>query len=658
MATDGENDFIFSGEESSSNSSFDASRNPFNLRNSDDTSASSGPSELVAILQNIRHPSPLEPGADANDDVLKNPLLSYPSSKRITGGPMLAPPRIVLSRSDLKSRYLVLLLACVYFAGTYYSYDIPASLHKQLSERMGGRDNFETYFSLLYTVYSIPNVILPLFGGLFVDRIGTTRCILVFTVSNLIGQCVFVCGVQLRSWSVMIAGRFIYGLGAESIVVASSTLLANWYGDKEVALAFGVSLALGRMGSVLVDIASPIFAGRGSTVMAAAVGILANLTTVVCALFLFPVEKQAEIRCRRNAEAVQNLTASLLSDGDAYNLMEGEEYIMDDEEDDEEEGEQAVRLSDIRYFGALFWLLSASCLIVYGAVLPFNNIASGLLLERNYFMDPDPGCTLMYPTQCTGGTLASSNPSMNSSGSICTNLHVAPVLPSSLNYTFREEGWLQPSYVLETLHHTDVNCDDPFFSQACTADFCSAQKHATVEAGRTMSIPFAVSAGLSPVFGFLVDRIELRALLTVIAPTMLLIVHTTLAFAGRGSSPIFPLVGQGVAYALFAAVIWPSIPLSVGPGSIGTAFGTVTSIQNCGLAIFPIIIAAIYESSGQRFIPHVEMLFIILTIVGIFIGIVLNIVDASTGSKLNGFQSSTDVSEDGILEEEEVQDII
>jgi MFS family permease len=47
-------------------------------------------------------------------------------------------------------------------------------------------------FSLLYTVYSIPNVILPFFGGFFVDKFGARACLLVFTVCILVGQ---VCAV-------------------------------------------------------------------------------------------------------------------------------------------------------------------------------------------------------------------------------------------------------------------------------------------------------------------------------------------------------------------------------------------------------------------------------------------------------------------------------
>ena len=32
--------------------------------------------------------------------------------------------------------------------------------------------NFEYTFDLMYSVYSLPNIVLPLFGGLLVDRVG------------------------------------------------------------------------------------------------------------------------------------------------------------------------------------------------------------------------------------------------------------------------------------------------------------------------------------------------------------------------------------------------------------------------------------------------------------------------------------------------------
>ena len=73
-----------------------------------------------------------------------------------------------------------------------------------------------------------------------------------------------------------------------------------------------------------------------------------------------------------------------------------------------------------------------------------------------------------------------------------------------------------------------------------------------------------------------------------IAPATLVIVHS---FLGRTKvDPVGPLVGQGLAYSAFAAVLWPSVPLVCDQRLIGLGYGVVTSVQNIGLTLFPVII--------------------------------------------------------------------
>jgi hypothetical protein len=55
---------------------------------------------------------------------------------------------------------------------------------------------------------------------------------------------------------------------------------------------------------------------------------------------------------------------------------------------------EQISLSDVKKFGVMFWLLTFSCLVVYGCVLPFNNVAAGILSERNFFISPDEGCVV------------------------------------------------------------------------------------------------------------------------------------------------------------------------------------------------------------------------------------------------------------------------
>ena len=66
--------------------------------------------------------------------------------------------------------------------GNYYCNDIPAALHNQMNDYFGKPSDFETMFSLLFTVYAAPNVILPFFGGYFTDKFGAPLCLITFAI--------------------------------------------------------------------------------------------------------------------------------------------------------------------------------------------------------------------------------------------------------------------------------------------------------------------------------------------------------------------------------------------------------------------------------------------------------------------------------------------
>ena len=69
-----------------------------------------------------------------------------------------------------------------------------------------------------------------------------------------------------------------------------------------------------------------------------------------------------------------------------------------------------------------------------------------------------------------------------------------------------------------------------------------------------------------------------------------------------------------------------------------TAFGTITAIQNIGLALFPMIIAGIFTASGNMYIPNVEFFFVSCAVIGTVVGITLNVFDRRNGNILNGVE--------------------
>lgn len=490
------------------------------------------------------------------------------------------------------------------------------------------------------------------------DHVGAHYSALLFALLSFLGQLIFAIGASMQNWTIMFWGRFIYGLGGESISVATSALNATWFEGKELALSFGINLAVSRIGSVVNNWISPWVANERGTAMAIWLGALMNLcsliaTAAICALTFYGISLE---EASQSEEVVTNedLQASLLdnqhgSENDIEEVStsqqstlsedEQEEQIANMEDVPESPSGSIACISHVRNFGSMFWILSLSCIVVYGCVLPFNNVASGILLERNYFKRPPLDCHLKQPDQCSSGYLApSSNPSFDSHGRVCTlDANVQPILPSSINITEslnEKKNWDNDSYVYRNLTEDDIDCGDAFWSEGCTSDFCEKQNSATEVSGRVMSIPYFLSAALSPVFGGLIDRIGYRAVIASVAPVLLMAVHASLALPSIVPSPVLPLIGQGLAYSCYASVLWPSVPLTVSKSSTGTAFGAITAVQNIGLTIIPIIIAAIYNIEGA-YIPFVEYFFVGCAVCGITLGLALNILDKKSGDVLN-----------------------
>ena len=81
--------------------------------------------------------------------------------------------------------------------------------------------------------------------------------------------------------------------------------------------------------------------------------------------------------------------------GNAVGKLDVNTSVQDNNDSNNTEGN--VRLADALKFPHAFWVLVISCVVVYGCVLPFNNIASSLLLERDYFKPQSDTCHLEYP---------------------------------------------------------------------------------------------------------------------------------------------------------------------------------------------------------------------------------------------------------------------
>ena len=78
-----------------------------------------------------------------------------------------------------------------------------------------------------------------------------------------------------------------------------------------------------------------------------------------------------------------------------------------------------------------------------------------------------------------------------------------------------------------------------------------------------MSLPYTISAGLSPLLGYGIDRVG-RSLGWVLLATIFLVsIHMTLAFMSSTIDPLFTMIWLGVTYSTCAAGLWPMVALLV-----------------------------------------------------------------------------------------------
>jgi MFS family permease len=137
--------------------------------------------------------------------------------------------------------------------GNYYIYDSIGPVAELLSRQLGWSD---TQIGTLNAIYSFPNIFMVLIGGVLVDRFSARSVTLVTAIVCLLGAILTALGEE---FPVMVAGRLLFGLGAETMIVAITVAFAQWFVGRYFALLFALNLTAARFGSYLAD-RSPTFA--------------------------------------------------------------------------------------------------------------------------------------------------------------------------------------------------------------------------------------------------------------------------------------------------------------------------------------------------------------------------------------------------------------
>jgi len=240
-------------------------------------------------------------------------------------------------------RWGVLIFVSLAMFGNYYVYDSISPLADLLAKQLNFTDSD---IGLLNGIYSLPNIVMVLVGGVIIDKFGTR-------ISSLLFASLCLIGAMLTAYSdgilwVMASGRLVFGLGAESLIVAVTTVLGRWFKGKQLSFAFGINLTIARLGT-FAALNSPTWA-KGAYMdwrFPLMLAVAASVVSVVSVIIYWGMDLYAE----------RNFKMREVPKQDEFNLKQ------------------------IFSFSRSFWYIVALCVIFYSAIFPFQTFAVKFFID-------------------------------------------------------------------------------------------------------------------------------------------------------------------------------------------------------------------------------------------------------------------------------------
>jgi MFS family permease len=249
-------------------------------------------------------------------------------------------------------RYTLLLFVSLLTFGSYFAYDSIGAIENILISALHLRPGT---IGSLYSAYSIAAILIVFFGGVLTDRLGTRRASMIFSGLVVLGALI----VALADSALLLfVGRLVFGAGSESLVVAQLAILSKWFKGKELALSFGVSLTISRLGT--------LFSFNTEAMIANYFG---NYRFALWAAVLLCL-----------VSLLSNVVANLLD-------ARGEKVLRMKEEG---AGDKIV-FSDIKAFKPSYWYVTLICLTFYSAIFPFTALSTHLFATKWGIPDIQPG---------------------------------------------------------------------------------------------------------------------------------------------------------------------------------------------------------------------------------------------------------------------------
>ena len=268
------------------------------------------------------------------------------------------------------TRWSVLILVSITMFANYYFYDALSPLKSIIQEKLLWTSSDYGFFQ---SAYSISNVFLfmAVIGGVILDKLGVRITGFLFTIFMVLGSALTAYGASdlylnggpgfrmmssfmtdySPSLKMMSLGFLFFGLGAETSVVVFTKAIVKWFKGKELALALGMNLAFGRLGTAGAMIISPKLADpQGDWTLAIWFGTLLLLIGLLTFIVYMVFDKRLD----------KQVTINVTNETDVFRISDLGKIITN----------------------RSFLYIALLCVTFYSAVFPFIKYAPDLLSNK------------------------------------------------------------------------------------------------------------------------------------------------------------------------------------------------------------------------------------------------------------------------------------
>ncbi|RHZ34440.1 hypothetical protein DYB31_010942, partial [Aphanomyces astaci] len=287
--------------------------------------------------------------------------------------------------------WFLVLLALIPFAAHFVTNQMGALQQFMLDDKAFPITN--TMYGALNSAVSVPNMIIPFFGGHMIDSRGHYT-IMFFLVLMFIGHSVVTFGMHQQTFWVALLGRVVYGLGGGSVIVGARAMVAYWFDASEITFAVGVMVAFTSMSKILAkSTVAPVAIYFGSytygLLYGLAVCVLSCVVAVVAVRYVLRL-KQVK-RTFKHADNQPPLDPAL-SWLNAYLVAPGKRFRATAIATSSSTSSQHMpSLASLRDFPVMFWVLVVMHVVYVNVFHLFLNISSSYLYQVHGFSVVESG---------------------------------------------------------------------------------------------------------------------------------------------------------------------------------------------------------------------------------------------------------------------------